>query len=130
MLTIQPTKKLSDQLNNELNKEKTVEKQSLYAWHAHLFFYKRKKYVMVMNNQTRYSLIIGNLLKKDFMRFDDLIKSSIQDIFMADQFDGSGIQTYMANCEIVHIVPTNNRSTISQMNEDRKSTRLNSSHVA
>ena len=116
MLLIQATKKLAEQMNIKTTKEQLIENNSLYAWHAHLFIYKRKKYAMVMNNKSRYNFILGSLVKKDFLQFDVLVKHGIKENLMADGFKLQ-IEKYMEQCNSIHVAPTSDRSIISQINE-------------
>lgn len=116
MLLIQVTKKLAEQLNIKTAKEQLLENNTLYSWHAHVFIFKRRKYVLVMNNKSRYNFILGSLVKKDFMRFNELVKDGIKENLLADGFDDQ-VDRYMENCDTITIAPTSNRRIISQINE-------------
>jgi len=117
MLLIQTTKKLADQLNVKSTKDQIIQNDSLYAWHAHLFVFDRRKYVIVMNNKSRYNFILGGLVKKDFMRFEALVKDAIKENLIADELDAHVVQKYLEQCDTINFAPTDNRSIISQMNE-------------
>lgn len=117
MLLIQSTKKLSEQLNEKHSREQIIENDPIYSWHAHVFFYKRKKYVIVMNNRSRYNFILGSLVKKDFMKFDERVRDGIKDNLLADEFDPHIVEKYLDQCKTVHFAPTSDRSIISQMND-------------
>lgn len=117
MLLIQTTKKLTEQLNKKYSKENIIENASIFSWHAHVFFYKRRKYVIVMNNRSRYNFILGSMVKKDFMKFDERVKEGIKDNLLADEFSPEIVEKYLDQCETIHFAPTSDRSIISQMNE-------------
>ena len=117
MLLIQSTKKLTEQLNKKYSKKQIIENDPIYSWHSHVFFYKRRKYVMVMNNRSRYNFILGSMVKKDFIKFDERVKEGIKDNLLADEFSPEIVDKYLDECETVHFAPTSDRSIISQMNE-------------
>lgn len=117
MLLIQSTKKLTEQLNKKYPKEQIIENDPIYSWHSHVFFYKRRKYVIVMNNRSRYNFILGSMVKKDFMKFDERVKEGIKENLLADEFSPDIVGKYLDQCETVHFAPTSDRSIISQMNE-------------
>lgn len=70
-----------------------------------------------MNNQSRYNFILGSLVKKDFMKFDELAKAGIKENLLADQFDQNIVENYLRRCDVVKIAPTSERRIISQINE-------------
>lgn len=117
MLLLQVTKKLAEQLNIKTSKDQVVDNDLLYSWHAHLFLYKRRKYALVMNNKSRYNFILGSLVKKDFMKFDELVKSRIRENLLADGFDSHVVDKYIEQCDSVNYAPTSMRNIISQIND-------------
>ncbi|MFC6040774.1 DUF6933 domain-containing protein [Paenisporosarcina macmurdoensis] len=84
MLVIQCTKKLGDYLKKNLTSKPNETQDLFYSWHAHLFLIKRKKYVMVMNSQTRYVFVLGPVVAKDIKNVDEMIYSGIQENLEAD----------------------------------------------
>ncbi|WP_100012473.1 DUF6933 domain-containing protein [Lentibacillus sediminis] len=124
MLAIQVTKKLKDKLKVETQADGLDEISPLFSWHAHLFLYKRKNYVIVMNNQSRYNFFLGSLVKKDFMNFDALITEGIRENLLADEFDERDVDIYMQQCDSVDYAPTSLRPIIGQMNDSIKITKL------
>lgn len=117
ILLIQVTKKLAEQLNIKTTKEQLIENNPIYSWHAHVFNFKRRKYVLVMNNKSRYNFTLGSLVKKDFMRFDELVKNGIKENLLDDGFDSHIVEKYMEKCDTEHFAPTSERKIISQINE-------------
>lgn len=117
MLIIQTTKKLTDQLDKKYSKDQIIKNDPIYSWHSHVYFYKRRKYVIVMNNRSRYNFILGSMVKKDFMKFDERVRDGIKDNLLADEFSSHIVEKYLDQCDTVHFAPTSDRSIISQMNE-------------
>ncbi|MGB5946921.1 DUF6933 domain-containing protein [Paenisporosarcina sp.] len=117
MLIIQCTKKLGDYLKKNLT-DKPMETQDLfYSWHAHLFLIKRKKYIMVMNSQTRYVFVIGPVMAKDIKNLDEMIYSGIQENLEADGINSSFIEQYMQQLDGIEYMKTSERPIIGQMND-------------
>ncbi|WP_245947614.1 DUF6933 domain-containing protein [Bacillus taeanensis] len=117
MLTIQCTKKLASEILVPMAEVRENAHQSLYSWHAHLFLFKRKKYVLLMNNKTRYNFVLAGLKKEDFKKFNKIFLNNLAENLQADQIDSEAIKAYVSNGNIVSYTSTSNRSIISQMNE-------------
>lgn len=117
MLTIQCTKKLGEDLKIDLPKEKPADSEDLFSWHAHLFLFKRRKCVLVINNVTRYNFVLAGLKKNQFDRFGDLVLEAIAENLLADGMKKDWVRKYVENCQPSSYAVTSNRSIISQMNE-------------
>lgn len=76
------TKALLDKMNigaSELKSPEGYEElpHALMAWHANLVNMDRRKAVVLMNNATRYPVVIYRPKPKDFARMKDLIREAI-----------------------------------------------------
>ena len=74
-------KNLLDKLNIEKNELKSSSEHEYFQnglkiWHANLVSYDRRKAVVLMNNETRYPVVIYRPKPKDFKSLDILIKKS------------------------------------------------------
>jgi hypothetical protein len=81
-MLIQCTKSLLDQLglkNSELYPPEGHEQfpNSFMAWHANVVTIDRKKAIVLMNNETRYSIVIYRPSKKDLSKINELISEAI-----------------------------------------------------
>jgi hypothetical protein len=117
LITIQCTKKLAAELNVPLSEVPASAVQSLYGWHAHLFLFKRRKCVLVMNNESRYNFVIYGLVKADFKRFNELVLEHIQLNLLKDGMSQKQIDIYLDEHKEFYYSPTSDRSIISQINE-------------
>ena len=52
------------------------------AWHAHLIKIGRKKAVILVNNETKYSVLIYGPVKKDFSNIKNLIHDAIAEAIL------------------------------------------------
>lgn len=116
MLTIQCTKKLMDYINKNISVKPDIQ-DKLFSWHAHLFIIQRKKYILIMNNQSRYNFVLGPLLKKDVKHLDELIIDGIRDNLKADGIEQSMIDEYLIQVNEFSYTKTSDRSIIGQIND-------------
>ncbi len=116
MLTIQCTKKLIDYINKDIDRLPDIQ-DKLFSWHAHLFIVQRKKYIIIMNNQSRYNFVLGPLLKKDVKHLDDLIIEGIKVNLKADEIEQSMIDEYVKQMDEFSYTKTSERSIIGQIND-------------
>lgn len=111
------TKKLADALKIRLADITPLRREPLYEWHANLFVFDRRKGVIMMNNQTRYCVVLYGLKAENFKRFHSIALSGIEQTFLAEGFPQETIAQYIAHCGEVVFTKTNDRSVIAQMND-------------
>ncbi len=114
-MLIQCTKKLAKASKWDLVEYEKDEEPSFYDWHANLFLYNRRKGVMLMNDATRYCIILYGLKAADFKRFDQIALEAMKETFLAEGFSMNQINAYIENCGEVTYTKTSNRSILSQM---------------
>lgn len=120
-MLIQCTKSLLDQLgikNSELHPSEGHEQfpNSFMAWHANFVTIDRKKAIVLMNNETRYSVVIYRPSKKDFSKINELIREAI---IMALRMEGvrkEVIEAYMEIAGEITFSKTASRSMVAKMN--------------
>ncbi|WP_419871493.1 DUF6933 domain-containing protein [Candidatus Pristimantibacillus sp. PTI5] len=117
MIVVQCTKMLAAELQVPLSAVQPSFDKSIYGWHAHLFICKRKKCVLIMNNESRYNFVIYGLVKADFKRLDQIIIEHIQENLRLDGANQQFIDKYINRITGISYTPTSNRSIISQINE-------------
>ncbi|MBP1995717.1 DUF6933 domain-containing protein [Paenibacillus eucommiae] len=116
MIVLQLTKKLAAELKAPLA-DKPDAFRPLYGWHAHYFVSKRRKCVLLMNNETSYNFMIFGLVQKDFKRFNALVAEHLSKNLLADGMDQVQIDQYLQSFGDIHYSPTSDRSILSQINE-------------
>ncbi len=120
MLTINCTGKLRKEINFEIEDSLEVKRDDFYNWYAHLITINRRKTAILMNVETRYSIILYGLKKADFEDLNQLIKDAIRDNFKAEGIKSFYIDKYMEKIEEVKYSKTYNRSIISQINNFKR----------
>lgn len=101
-MLIQCTKTLLDQLKlspGELKPAGGYEQspRALYAWHANLINLDRRKTLVLMNNETRYPVVIYRPKPKDFPRIKELIKKALVTALRMEGVNETAITRYMAD---------------------------------
>lgn len=117
IMFLECTKKLIDVLNIRVTDITPLRREPLYEWHANLFLFNRRKGVIMMNNQTRYSVVMYGLKAKEFKEFNHIALAAIERTFLAEGFSEKAVAQYIKNCQDVVFTKTHDRSIISQMND-------------
>ncbi|PAE32288.1 DUF6933 domain-containing protein, partial [Bacillus sp. 7884-1] len=120
-MLIQCTKSLLDQLgikNSDLHSPEGHEQfpNSFMAWHANFVTIDRKKAIILMNNETRYSIVIYRPSKKDFSKINDLIREAIITALRMEGVRKEVIEAYMENAGVITFSKTASRSMVAKMN--------------
>jgi hypothetical protein len=76
-MTIYCSKKLETFLGQITPTIQPTESSTLGAWNGHLFTIDRKKCLIFMNNQTCYSVVMTNVLKKDLKDLGQVFKERL-----------------------------------------------------
>lgn len=120
-MLIQCTKALLDRM--KIAKDELVSPEgyeqfpgSLKAWHANIVNINRRKAVILMNNETRYPVVIYRPKPKDFARMKDLIKEAIITALRMECIREDVINSYMADAGEIAFSKTANRSMVAKMN--------------
>jgi hypothetical protein len=116
-MLIECTKKLGDYLKITLEDITPIEREPFYEWHANLFMFDRRKGVILMNNQTRYCIILYGLKGEHIKRFNEIVLTSIEETFIAEGFPIDKVNRYIEHCGEVVTAKTHDRSILGQINE-------------
>ena len=90
--------------------------ESLFAWHANIVTIYRRKVLVLMNNETRFPVVINRLLKKDLANLDDLIYEGIRVALRMEGVSEEVIEKYFAASNELHFSKTANRSMVAKLN--------------
>lgn len=91
--------------------------RSLLAWHAHAVNIDRRKAVVLMNNATRYPVVIYRPKPKDFARMKDLMREAIIAALRMEGVRETVIERYMADAGKIEFSKTANRRMVAKMNQ-------------
>jgi len=116
-MLIECTKKLADVMKIQLEIAGDTAYEPFFDWHANLFTFDRRKAVILMNNTTRYCIVLYGLKAEHFKKFESIVLASIEETLLAEGFASDMVRKYIENCGSVKYTKTHDRSIISQMNE-------------
>lgn len=88
-MIIECTKKLADTFKIELEDYESRSKDAFYEWHANLFTFDRRRGILLMNNKTRYCIVLYGVKLAHFKRFDEIVINAIRETFLvsASEYD-------------------------------------------
>ena len=115
-MLISCTKKLADAIKIKVFEVVPLRRNPLFEWHANLFVFNRRKGVIVMNNLTRYSVVLYGLKAEHFNKFNVLVLSAIEQVFRAEGwFSDEVISHYMRTGSQVIYANSSDRSILGQL---------------
>lgn len=116
-MLIECTKKFADAMKIQLETVTNTAYEPFFDWHANLFAFDRRKAVILMNNATRYCIVLYGLKAEHFKKFDSIVLFAIEETFIAEGFAYEKVKSYIEKCGNVKYTKTHDRSIISQSNE-------------
>lgn len=111
------TKKLAETMKIKLPDITPLTRDPFYDWHANLFLFNRRKGVILMNNRTRYCIVLFGLKAEHFKKFDSIALTAIKQTFLAEGFSQAVVSRYIEKCGEVVYTKTHDRSILGQINE-------------
>lgn len=112
-MLIQCTKKLLDELG--IKAPPLQKGEGLFSWHANLFYYNRRKTMVMVNDSNRYVIVLHGLKKRDFEHLDELIPAAIKSVFQDECIDEAIIDEYLRRAGEVVFTRTTDKSSISRV---------------
>lgn len=116
-MIIECTKKLADAMQIKINLYNAANAGSFYEWHANLFVFDRRKGVILMNNKTRYCIVLYGIKMEHFKRFGKVVLDAIRETFLAEGFPEDTVDKYITKCGDVDYTKTHDRSVLGQMKD-------------
>lgn len=87
-----------------------------FAWHANLIYMNRRKTVVLMNNATRYPIVLYGLRKADFANIEKLIVDAIIEAMQLEGIAQSVIDLYVKESGEVQFAKTESRKMTAWLN--------------
>lgn len=120
-MLIQCTKALLDKMDIKGEELKPLDgceyfSDGFTAWHANFVNINRRKAVVLMNDATRFSVVIYRPKSKDFQRMKDLMKEAIIVAMRMEGISEDIINRYMADAGEFEFSKTANRSMVAKLN--------------
>ena len=112
-MLIHSTKKLLEELDTESPWD---EKESpVFSWHANLFTLNRRKILVLVQDRSRYVIVLHGLKKRDFKKLDSLIYEAIKDIFKEEGIDDAVSASYLEKAGEIRFAKATDRSSIARL---------------
>lgn len=77
-MKIRITNKMKDKFKIDFVEENDNDVERFESWHANIFTFQRKTGVIIMNDLTRYSVVLFGIKKADISNLSDLIKEQLK----------------------------------------------------
>lgn len=114
-MLLECTKKLADLMKVDLVKYEEKDSNPLFDWTVTLITKDNRKGILMMNNKTKYPIILFGLKSSDFMHFDDLVLSIIRKSLLDNGFPLYTVNKYLSNLGNPIFSKTHNRSILGKM---------------
>ncbi|MBM6619133.1 plasmid pRiA4b ORF-3 family protein [Bacillus suaedaesalsae] len=114
-MLIQCTKKLLTEL--KLKPEPSSESDSLFSWHANIITLNRKKTIVLVNDQSRYIIVLYSVKAADLKRIDQLLVQAIRDTFCHEGIKDEVIENYLSHFNEVKFSTTKDRKLVARLNK-------------
>ncbi|MBN8209792.1 plasmid pRiA4b ORF-3 family protein [Bacillus sp. NTK071] len=116
-MLIQCTKKLLDEL--KVSPGTPSEENALFDWHANVIKIGRKKVLVLVNDLTRYVIVLYGVKAKDLKHIDKLISQALEKVWQAENIKDEIIQNYLqqANANEITFSKTKDRTSVARLNK-------------
>lgn len=114
-MLIQCTKKLLEEL--KVKPEAIREENPLFDWHANLLSFNRRKTVVLVNDHSRYVVVLHGLKAKDFKQLDQLIVEGIRKTLENEGIKPGIIEKYLQSSGELIFTKTKDRTSVARMNK-------------
>lgn len=116
-MTIRITNKMKEKFKIALTEDNEKDVERFDSWHANIFTFQRKTGIIIMNDLTRYSVILFGIQKSDMNQLSLLIKEQLVKNMTADGFDDLSIQKVVRSFKNIRFAKTNDRSVLGQIKD-------------
>lgn len=117
VVIIECTKKLADVMKINVKPYDAIKADSFYEWHANLFVFDRRKGILLMNNKTRYCIVLYGIKVEHFKKFDKVVIDAIKENFLAEGFGEDIVDRYITKCGNTAYTKTHDRSILGQIKD-------------
>jgi len=109
------TKKLLEVLKSESITASEVD--PLFSWHANVLIHNRKKVIVLINETTRYVVVLFGLKAKEFNNFSEVVLQAIRESFQSEGIKEEVIHNYLLRAKEVAITKSKDRTSVARLNK-------------
>ncbi|TGA98318.1 plasmid pRiA4b ORF-3 family protein [Sporolactobacillus shoreae] len=114
-MLIQCTKKLLDQL--KIKPEPVGTESSLFSWHANLITINRRKTIVLMNDSSRYTVVLHGLRANDFKHLNEHIINAIRRTLLDEWIKPELVERFLSGSPEIVYTKTKDRKLVARMNK-------------
>jgi len=114
-MLIRCTKKLIDEL--KIIPESVEDEEPLFSWHANIIMVNRRKTVVLMNDLTRYAVVLYGVKAKELKNLSDVASQGIREMFRAEGIKEEIINQYLQQINEVKYTKTKDRTSVARLNK-------------
>lgn len=114
-MLIQCTKKLLDQLKIKPDLEK--QETPLFSWHANLITIDRRKTIVLMNDSSRYTIVLYGLKAKDIKHLNELIIDAIHQTLLDELVKPEIVERFLERSPEIVYTKTKDRTMVARLNK-------------
>ena len=115
MIKLQLTKKFQDKSGLKINSDSDVPLERIYSWHVHSFPRGRRTGVILMNDLTRYSVILFGLQKADYKNLFSLFVEQLRRNMETDGYSKQETENYISNFDEFVLSKTSDKSVMGSI---------------
>jgi hypothetical protein len=93
-------------------------RQSPDDWHANIFTFDRRFYVIFVHDTTRLTCLAGPVKKADLQDMETLLKGSLQTVLIHEGFGENAMAYALSKIADMQICKTDNRSVLGTINDN------------
>ncbi|BCB05823.1 plasmid pRiA4b ORF-3 family protein [Bacillus sp. KH172YL63] len=115
-MLIQCTKKLLDELKvTPVTEAENV--NPLVSWHANIVKNGRYKFLVLVNDQNRYAIVLYGLKAKDRKNIQELIVRAMREVFRGESISDQVIDEYLSGAPDITFAKTKDRKLVARLNK-------------
>lgn len=116
-LVIHCTKKLLEYGKFPIRPVAEVECALFFHWHAHIFMIQKRRCIILMNDRTRYSLVLYGVKKTTVGNFGETFQDALHRNWRFEGITKERIDKYITDGGKLIFAPTYNRSVLGSIND-------------
>lgn len=120
------TKKLQDELVIKPSVPEAL--APLFSWHANFLRVNRKKAVVLVNDASRYNIVLYGLKAKNFTKLSELIPQAIRETLLSDGVNPEIIDDYLSAAGAISFTKTNGAKPVAWLNKGCEAAEIFSEH--
>jgi hypothetical protein len=109
------TKKLQDQL--KISPTKVESTDPLFSWHANILNVNRRKTLVLVNDASRYAVVLHGLKSKDFLNIRTTISKALKEALLSESIKPDVIDNFLAEGGDIVFSKSQSRTLLARMNQ-------------